>query len=163
MSRDANGFELSPEERTTLSCVLDALVPASRDGALPGAGELDLVGHVEDVLRQQPDLRVAVLQGLGALERLVAERGGPAFGSLPSERRAALLNELATSEPAFLPGLIFHTYTAYYRHPRVLEGLAVEARPPHPLGYELEPGDLALLDPVRERARLHRDAPERER
>ena len=30
--------------------------------------------------------------------------------------------------------------------PQVVEGLGLEARPPHPKGYEMEPNDLGLLD-----------------
>jgi hypothetical protein len=70
----------------------------------------------------------------------------------------AVLRELEQREPAFLPSLLFHLYASYYRHPRVLEGLGVEPRPPHPQGYELEPGDLAALENVRARGRLYREA-----
>jgi hypothetical protein len=49
-------------------------------------------------------------------------------------------------------------YSAYYQHPRVLSGLGLEPRPPHPKGYALEQPDLdALLAPVRARAKLYRD------
>ena len=63
---------------------------------------------------------------------------------------------IATREPAFLPGLVFHTYAGYYQHDRVFEALGLEARPPHPKGYETEANDLTLLDPVRRRRRLYR-------
>jgi hypothetical protein len=33
----------------------------------------------------------------------------------------------------------------------------MEARPPHPKGYEMAPHDLSLLDPVRRREKLYRD------
>jgi hypothetical protein len=38
----------------------------------------------------------------------------------------------------------------------VLTALGLEARPPHPAGYAIEPNDLSLLDPVRRRAELYR-------
>ncbi len=68
-----------------------------------------------------------------------------------------VLNEIATTQPAFLPGLIFHGYVGYYQHPEVLEALGLEARPPHPKGYEMEPTDFSLLDDVRRRERLYRE------
>jgi hypothetical protein len=46
---------------------------------------------------------------------------------------------------------------AYYQAPRVVEALGLEARPPHPKGYEVELGDLTLLDEVRRRGKLYRD------
>jgi len=42
-------------------------------------------------------------------------------------------------------------------HPRVLEALGHEARPPFPTGYVLEPFDAALLDPVRARPKRYRE------
>ena len=50
-----------------------------------------------------------------------------------------------------------HTYTGYYQHPRVLEALGLETRPPHPTGYPTIEGDLTLLDAVRGRARMYRE------
>ena len=48
------------------------------------------------------------------------------------------------------------TYMAYYSNDRVLEGLGLEPRPPHPGGYAMEPNDLTLLDDVRRRPKLYR-------
>jgi hypothetical protein len=47
---------------------------------------------------------------------------------------------------------------AYYQHPKALEGLGLEPRPPHPKGYDLEPGNLDALERVRARGKLWRDA-----
>ena len=82
-----------------------------------------------------------------------AERGAAAH----AEKRA-LLEELSVGQPAFLPGLLFQTYSHYYRHPRVQVALGLEGRPPYPQGYELEVGDLSLIDPVRARASIYRDS-----
>ena len=70
-----------------------------------------------------------------------------------------MLNAHAPGDPGFLPGLVFQVYCAYYQHPRVLSGLGLEPRAPHPQGYPLEQPDLdALLAPVRARAKQYRDA-----
>jgi len=54
---------------------------------------------------------------------------------------------------------VFQTYCVYYQHPRVIAGLGLAVRPPHPEGYPLEQPDLeTLLAPVRERRKLYRDA-----
>jgi len=149
--------ELSPEQIRSLVCVLDEIVPPSADGRLPGAGELGLVAHLERKLRETPDLRPAVLAGLGVLVRLCRERGASEIAALPRAARAELLNALAAAEPAFLPGLIFQTYVAYYQEGRVLQGLGLEPRPPHPKGYPMEPLDPSLLDPVRLRPKMYRE------
>ena len=38
----------------------------------------------------------------------------------------------------------------------MLISLGLEPRPPHPAGYEVEPGDWSLLDPVRAGAMVYR-------
>jgi hypothetical protein len=105
-----------------------------------------------------PDLHATVNAGLEALAALARQRGYEDFAGVPADERAALLEALGETQPGFVPGLLFQTYTAYYQHPRVLEGLGLEPRPPFPLGYPLEPGDLSGLDAVRARGKLYRDA-----
>ena len=47
----------------------------------------------------------------------------------------------------------------YYRDDRVMRSLGMEPRPPFPNGHEVEQGDWSLLDPVRKRPKLYREAP----
>jgi hypothetical protein len=137
--------------------VLDEIIPPSPDGRLPGAGELGLADHVEAVLRRAPELRPVVARGLAALDALAREHGARDFAALPRDARVEALHGLAATEPQCLPGLVFHTYTGYYQAARVLEGLGLEPRPPHPKGHVLEAGDLGLLEPVRRRGKLYRE------
>jgi hypothetical protein len=46
----------------------------------------------------------------------------------------------------------------YYRDDRVVRSLGLEPRAPFPLGHTLEQGDWSLLDPVRVRPKMWRDA-----
>ena len=45
---------------------------------------------------------------------------------------------------------------SYYQDPRVLTAHGQSARPPFPLGHDVESGDWSLLDPVKQRAPLYR-------
>ncbi len=137
----------------TLSAVLDTLIPA-RDPSLPGAGTLGVGAYVEEKLRDSASL---VTSGLAALDVLARDGGAADFAELPLEKRAPLLGEVATDHPGFVENLVFHTYTGYYQNPRVVVALGLEPRPPHPQGYELELGDLGLLDAVRKRTKFYRD------
>jgi hypothetical protein len=157
MSDDTPRPSFPPDAARTLAAVLDELIPPSSDGRLPGAGAVGLVEYLEGVCQQTPDLRPALDGGLVALAELARENDAESLADLPQPDRAALLHELTSRAPAFLPGLLFHTYAGYYQQPAVLEGLGLPPRPPFPEGYTLELGDLGLLDPVRARARLWRD------
>ena len=138
----------------TLEAVLDELIPA-RDAVLPGAGGIGIREEVEAALGDATPLIAAALSDLDAQAR---EASGGDFADLPAEQRAPLLGEVGASHPGFVEGLVFHTYAIYYRHHRVASAIGLRPGPPHPDGYELEAGDLGLLDAVRERGKLYRDA-----
>jgi hypothetical protein len=156
MSEDTSDAGFSPDERAALSSVLDEIIPRSADGRLPGAGEAGLVATIEEAQRKSPELRSAIDAGLSALGELLAIRGAEDLAAITEPERLEVMNELATRAPTFVPGLVFHTYVAYYQHDGVVLALGLEPRPPHPKGFELEEGDLSLLDPVRQRDPLFR-------
>ena len=142
--------DLTPEQRATLSCVLDEIVPPSADGRLPGAGALGMAGAVEGFLQRTP----GAVSGLArALEALGAE----GFGALAGAQRTKALHDFEAKTPGLLPSLIAPTYVCYYQEPRVWVALGLEPRPPHPKGHVLEPGDLSLLEAVRRRGKIYRD------
>jgi len=148
----------SADERRALACVLDLVIPRSRDGRLPGAGELGLALQIAGVAQRDAGLRGAVATAIAALEEHARRRGAAGFAALAESDRLAVLKEVAAAQPGFLPGLIFHTYVAYYQDGRVLEGLGLAPQPPFPKGHVLEPFDPALLEPARRRGKLYRDA-----
>ena len=157
MSPEDGRAGFSPDQVRTLASVLDRIIPPSGDGRLPGAGEIGLAGAIEEALRETPGRLAEVAEGLAALDGLARSRGSEDFSALPDPARLEALGELEAARPEFLPGLVFHTYVGYYQDPRVVEALGLEARPPHPDGYEMEPGDLTLLDDVRRRTKLYRE------
>ena len=146
----------SPDEALALALVLDELIPPTEDGRMPGAGALGLEDHIAAALHPAPALREMLEQSLTALTELARRRNPQGLVALSAAERRAVLNELAASEHAVTPVLALHAYSGYYQHPRVLAALGLEARPPHPAGYAIEPNDLSLLDPVRRRAALYR-------
>jgi hypothetical protein len=148
--------------RALLREVLDELIPPSVDGSFPGAGELGVGERIEGMLAQQPELGRIVEQGLASISRLAERRDPSGFGGLSRSKRVALLRELETVHPAFFGALLMHTYFGYYTDRRITDRLGVR-NPPQPDGYDLESGDLSLLDPVRARPKLWRDPPAREK
>ena len=139
----------------TLGAVLDTLIPPCPERGLPGAGELGLAAAVAEEIGRTPDLAELTAAGLARVEKTAGAAGG--FADLELDARSRLLHEDSATEPGFVRVLIAPTYIHYYEHPSVVEALGLEPRPPHPLGYPLEPGDLSLLDPVRQRPKLYRD------
>jgi hypothetical protein len=144
--------------RRALACLLDLVIPRSRDGRMPGAGELGIAAQIERVAQRDAGLKAAVSAGIAELEAEALRRGSDGFVALSAAERQAALKEVATAQPGFLPGLVFHTYVAYYQDGRALAGLGLAPQPPFPKGHALEPFDEALLEPARRRGKLYRDA-----
>ncbi len=158
MSEGTQQSPFSADQRRALVCVLDRIIPPSADAKMPGAGELGLADHIEQVLRKTPDLLSTITDGLEAADERAAGSGEKAFERLPDSERSRVLAELSTTHPGFLPSLIFHTYVGYYQHPTVVAALGMETHPPYPTGFPMEPGDLTLLDGVKQRTQMYRDA-----
>src|SRR5262245_58409501 len=147
---------LSPDEARVLERILDEIVPPSRDGRLPGAGEIGLSAHIAAGFAQMAWLQPLVLPAVAALEALAQDRHGAAFGDVARDAQRELVREVDQGS-GIVASLLMATYVGYYQHPRVLEALGHEARPPFPDGYVLEPFDPALLDPVRARPKRYRE------
>ena len=140
---------LRDDDRSTLASLLDALLPPSGDGRLPGAGELGLAAWVEERAREGSALERFLGSPLAAL----AARG---LAALAPEEKLAAAKELERTQPDAFRELLAVTYGGYYQHPRVVAALGLEPRPPFPKGYTVAPSDLSLLDPVRRRAPFFR-------
>jgi hypothetical protein len=140
---------LSDDDRATLAAVLDELLPASDDGRMPGAGALGLAGWVEQSARDRSELEGFLAPTLAALAAL-------GFAALERGARLALLKELEQASPGPFRALLVVTYGGYYQHPRVVEALGLEPRPPFPRGYAVPPSDPELLEAVRKRSPFYR-------
>jgi hypothetical protein len=149
-------MRLNDDQRKALAPVLDGFVPRSDDGVMPSAGELGIAADLDEVLQREPDMHAMVVASLVAMDRLAERRGAARFTALSADAQAQVLNELSCSEHAFPPMLMLYTFGCYYKHPRVMAHYGLEARPPHPKGYEVHPIDLKLLDPVRARGPIYR-------
>jgi hypothetical protein len=154
MGDDGSAFSI--EHERMLATLLDVVVPPSDDGRLPGAGALGLTDHVLRTVEQTPMLGPVVTYGLSALADLAATRNGGGWDGLSPDERADVLREFTATDQFFLPAFLFLAYSGYYQHPRVVEALGLEARAPHPVGYEMDAGDFSLLDVVRRRGPIRR-------
>lgn len=143
---------LTEAEQRALRCVAGMMIPASAEYRVPGADD-DLI--FADILRSTGRDTEAIARALADLET----RGGGNFADFDPARQLAVTDGWrAAAGPDFklLQRLVLQ---CYYRDDRVMLSLGMEARPPFPKGYVVEQGDWSLLDPVRARPKLWRDAP----
>ena len=147
---------LTAEQRAMLDIVLNLIVPPSADGRMPGAAEVGVPAYL---FAEAPDALPVLRQELDELDRRSRERWARGFAALEDGERKGLIAKMREQAPLFMNQLAMETLACYYQHDRVLAGLGREARPPYPKGYQLVQGDLSLLDPVRARGKIYRDAP----
>ena len=151
-----SGQSLNSGQRATLDIVLNMIVPPSADGRMPGAAEVGVPAYL---VAEAPDALTVLRRELEELERRSQERHARGFAEIEKHERQSLIEEMRAQEPSFMSRLSMETLACYYQHDRVLEGLGLEARPPYPKGYQVVQGDLSLLEPVRARGKIYRDAP----
>ena len=145
------------EEQTTLAAnVLDQLVPA-RDG-FPGAGELGVARHLDGLAVSNPCFGRLFHDGLASIESASRRTHSAAFADLADDQKVQVLRAVETDSPDFFTMLVRHTYAGYYSNPRIIELMGLEARPPQPLGFDLDPFDTGMVEKVSKRGKIWRDA-----
>ncbi|MCY3813939.1 MAG: gluconate 2-dehydrogenase subunit 3 family protein [Gammaproteobacteria bacterium] len=157
MSADVIGSDrpLTATQRALFEVVVDMIVPASADGTKPSAAE---VGVLDFIAERQPGDLPAIVRDIDRLDAAARERHGAGFAGIDAASRRALVEDMRADDAAFLRNLAMHTVTCYYQDDRVLTAIGLEARPPFPKGYEVVAGDTGLLEPVRRRGSIVRDA-----
>ena len=139
----------------TLELLLDMIVPACADRRLPSACD---VGVLEYIRVLAPEALTEVAADINSLEHDAHRQHNAGFAAIDPGSRQTLVETLRADNRNFLQRLALETVSCYYQHPRVLAALAIEDRPPFPRGYEVIAGDLTLLEPVRRRGKIYRDA-----
>jgi hypothetical protein len=134
--------------------VLNRLVPAGN--GFPAAGDLGIVEYLDAVVGASVRLKRRFTEGLARIEIAGQEEGQAGFANLSDDKKDEVLRQVESGLPEFFASLVQQTYNGYYTNAAVLEVLGPEVRPPQPLGHEVEPGDLGLLENVRKRGRAYR-------
>ncbi len=151
-SSASGGDALSADQRRSLRCLAETIIPASAEYGVPSAGDEVIFADILRSLGRDAGDVVTVLRTLDTLS-------GGVFADLDSARREAVAARLREAGGVALMYLTRIVLQCYYRDDRVMRSLGLEVRPPFPKGFEVEQGDRSLLDPVRARARLYREVP----
>ena len=139
---------LSKNNVAILGEIVDLLIPAREN--LPSPTKINVVEHIDDALSNTPTTRRIFVESLGDINN-------KQFLSLSKMEQINLLEKYELSNGTFFSQLLRHTYNAYYTNPIVVAGIGMTGRPPQPLGYTLEKGNLTLLDKVIKRGQIWRN------
>ena len=92
------------------------------------------------------------------IEDLSEKNHERSLARLNDDERAVVIKQFRSSHDALAQFLQFNTLNSYYQDDRVMEAIGLEARAPYPGGYEVAPTDWTILEPVRGREKIYRDA-----
>lgn len=143
---------LPADQARSLRCLAETMIRQSVEYAVPSAADEAIFGDIVRSLGRDTEHVIAVLHRLDAIS-------GGRFADLDPEQRDAAAARLHETGGEDLTRLCRIVLKCYYRDDRVMRSLGMEPRPPYPKGFEVEQGDWSLLDPVRARPKLYRDAP----
>ena len=138
---------LSDDQRRALRCLAEMMIPASTEYGVPSAADDAIFADILHSLGRDEHHVMTVLRELEG------------FADLDPSARQAKVAQLREQRGEALKGLSGVILQCYYRDDRVMRSLGMEPRPPFPKGHEVEQGDWSLLDPVRQRPKLYREAP----
>ena len=136
---------LNEAQKSCLSALLDAVVPASGDGTMPSAGEMDFLPY----LQAQAAEFLTVMTG-------ILNQFDDTFADRPLPARVALVQEFARTEARVFDGLVFRIYDCYYQSDRVRGLIGAQLGPPFPNGHDIPAGDFSSLETVKSRAKGYR-------
>lgn len=141
------------EEKRFLKRLADAVISEAQELALPGAGDAQIFARFLNKASGREDrIRSAMTDFLG-------ESGGiAAVASLDDEAFHAITMEWQNIRHPFLTRITSLIAHAYYEDPRVLRAYNKDARAPFPKGHDVPQGDWSLLDNVRGRPPIYREA-----
>ena len=137
-------YLLSEQQQLLLVALLDTLIPASKDGTMPSAADVDFKYYLS---MQAADFVADLTWILGKLD--------PVFPDLLLSERCKQLTEFSANEPQAFQNLLSRVYDCYYQDNRVRNEIGVVTGAVFPKGNQIIAGDLALLDPVVENASRH--------
>lgn len=146
-------IELTGPERQALAAAAGCMIPASEAFGVPGADDPMILVAIEVSLERDG---AAVRAALQAIHAMAEGR----LGEMDEKETAGVLTRFRRAHPGHAGVIEMAVARSYYADDRVLAALGLEARAAYPKGYEVETGDWAMLDPVRERGPIYRSAAE---
>ena len=140
-----------PALRKTLSALFDTMIPANVELGAPSAGDDPIV---DDAIRTMDDAtKNSVAEFLTSLDM----QSDSKFHELDYSARFEIFKKLEATRSRPLRTITSLLLQCYYRADKALESLGMEARPPYPIGHEVEDSDWSLLDPVKARGKIYRE------
>ena len=136
---------LNDVEICRLPALLDTILPASEDGAMPSACETDFLSYLQE---QAADFLPVLAEILDQFDN--------AFADQPLTARVAQVQAFSQTDAQAFDSLLFRIYDCYYQADRVRGLIGAQPGSPFPGGHVIPAGDFSSLEVVKSRGKGYR-------
>mgnify|MGYP001475691429 CR=1 FL=1 len=134
------------------SLFLELIIPESSDGKRPSAAQVGFLSYAE---------AEHILPFIIAVINLIIDESKKSFGQdfskLKHNEQAEIIKKFKRSHFRNYIRLTTYVIDCYYQNDDVLRAIGLDPRPPFPDGYNVDEGDIMLLEPVFLRGKIYRD------
>ena len=141
----------SKAQQELIAVIVEMVIPA--DDEMPGAADPDILYAI--ISRMEENATVAAM-ALGVIDEISARHSNQSFLESGQQDRQAVIEIFRAEQVELAQFIQLYVVASYYQDDRVMAALGLEARPPHPGGYEVEKTDWSILDPVRSKEKIFR-------
>ena len=140
-----SGKSLGAEQVRCLPALLETIVPASEDGTMPSAAEMDFISYIN---MQAPEFMATLVE--------IIDQLGDDYSRQTLPARVTRIQEFSQADAEGFKELVFRIYDCYYQNDRVRRLIGAQIGPPFPSGHTIPAGDLSSLEAVKARGKGYR-------
>ena len=123
-------------EHEILHRILEALIPASKDGKIPSANKILIIEKLKQEAIKDNKFKSLLLDGLKHIRQMLNVKGKD-LNSIDFKKFTTLICKLEDQKPEFFNAFLRKIYIAYYNQPSIRTHFGLSANPPHPDGYNV--------------------------
>ena len=146
-------------EHEILHRILEALIPASKDGKIPSANNILIIEKLKQEAIKDNKFKSLLLDGLKHIKHIFIVQGND-LNSIDLRNFTNLICKLEDQKSEFFSAFLRQTYIAYYNQPSIRTHFGLSANPPHPEGYNVPSETIeeisSLVAPVIKRGACYR-------
>ena len=146
-------------EHEILHRILEAIIPASKDGKIPSANNILIIEKLKQEAIKDNKFKSLLLDGLKHIKHMLIVTGND-LNSIDLRNFTNLICKLEDQKPEFFNAFLRQTYIAYYNQPSIRTHFGLSENPPHPDGYNVPSETIeeisSLVAPVIKRGDCYR-------
>lgn len=140
---------------TPLNIIIDTMLPGDPELGMPNASSIIFIDYLE-----RHNIVDVADEFVSMLDKVCGDKFSQSFIDLDATQKMQAINACKLVNVRVFSSLVTHLLRAYYTSQSVLMRISAGSIPPFPQGNSLPQDDWSILEPVYERGKIYREAPE---